>query len=121
MCVHSCVRVWIVCVHGYVSVTWRGNACVHGCVCTWVLYVCACLEWSCLTHIFALYKTFMLLLFIIVETVNVTNFAGVCSAEGYGDDRQDTLEAFPFSQQLPKANEEDAEFLQKLRHMGKGW
>lgn len=39
--------------------------------------------------------------------------------EGYGDDRQDTLEAFPFSQQLPKASEEDAEFLQKLRHMGK--
>ncbi|KAK7087903.1 CUE domain-containing protein 1-like [Littorina saxatilis] len=39
--------------------------------------------------------------------------------EGYGDDRRDTLEAFPFSQQLPKASEEDAEFLQKLRHMGK--
>ncbi|XP_076435114.1 uncharacterized protein LOC143274972 isoform X2 [Babylonia areolata] len=39
--------------------------------------------------------------------------------EGYGDDRQDTLEAFPFSQQLPKTTEEDAEFLQKLRHMGK--
>jgi hypothetical protein len=42
-------------------------------------------------------------------------------AEGYGDeDREHTLEAFPFSQQLPVANREDAEFLQKLRHMGKG-
>ena len=58
----------------------------------------------------------------VVDVVNVTYIANVCycHAEGYGDDRQDTLEAFPFSQQLPKANEEDAEFLQKLRHMGKG-
>lgn len=39
---------------------------------------------------------------------------------GYGNDHQSTLEAFPFSQQLPKADEVDAELLQKLRHMGKG-
>ena len=64
-----------------------------------IVCVCAYLEWPCLTQIFARYKTFILLLIIIVETVNVTNFAGVCPAEGYGDDRQDTLEAFPFSQQ----------------------
>ena len=40
--------------------------------------------------------------------------------EGYGTDRQDTLEAFPFSQQLPKCEDEDAELRRKLRHMGKG-
>lgn len=40
--------------------------------------------------------------------------------EGYGQDHQDTLEAFPFSQQLPKAkSQDDAELLQKLKHMGK--
>ncbi|XP_041347084.1 CUE domain-containing protein 1-like [Gigantopelta aegis] len=39
--------------------------------------------------------------------------------EGYGTDRQDTLEAFPFSQQLPKSEDEDAELRRKLRHMGK--
>ena len=92
-------------------------------MCVYVDIACVCMLRTVVldTDFFALYKTFILLLFIIVETVNVTNFAGVCPAEGYGDDRQDTLEAFPFSQQLPKANEEDAEFLQKLRHMGKGW
>ncbi|XP_071111074.1 CUE domain-containing protein 1-like [Haliotis cracherodii] len=39
--------------------------------------------------------------------------------EGYGDDRDDTLEAFPFSQQLPKGDDEDAELRRKLKHMGK--
>ncbi len=50
-------------------------------------------------------------------------FMFVCVAammEGYGDDRDSTLEAFPFSQQLPKMNDEDAEMRRKLKHMGKG-
>ncbi|CAG5126100.1 unnamed protein product, partial [Candidula unifasciata] len=39
--------------------------------------------------------------------------------EGYGDDRHETLEAFPFSQQLPPPANEDVELRQKLRNMGK--
>ncbi|KAH9525740.1 hypothetical protein Btru_002232 [Bulinus truncatus] len=39
--------------------------------------------------------------------------------EGYGDDRRDTLEAFPFSQQLPPPVSEDVELRKKLKNMGK--
>ncbi|KAK3793304.1 hypothetical protein RRG08_042246 [Elysia crispata] len=39
--------------------------------------------------------------------------------EGYGDDRQNTLEAFPFSQQLPPPVSEDVELRKKLKNMGK--
>ncbi|XP_025088955.1 uncharacterized protein LOC112561031 isoform X2 [Pomacea canaliculata] len=54
-----------------------------------------------------------------VETAS-QNVPSVSVAKpGYGNDHQSTLEAFPFSQQLPKADEVDAELLQKLRHMGK--
>ncbi|GFR73752.1 CUE domain containing 1b [Elysia marginata] len=39
--------------------------------------------------------------------------------EGYGEDRQNTLEAFPFSQQLPPPVSEDVELRKKLKNMGK--
>lgn len=39
--------------------------------------------------------------------------------EGYGEDRRDTLEAFPFTQQLPSTKNEDVELRKKLKHMGK--
>ena len=47
----------------------------------------------------------------VVDVVTVTYIANVCQchAEGYGDDRQDTLEAFPFSQQLPNVCPSHAE------------
>ncbi|XP_005107183.1 uncharacterized protein LOC101847139 [Aplysia californica] len=45
---------------------------------------------------------------------NIDNFI-----EGYGDDRQDTLEAFPFSQQLPPPVNEDVELRKKLKNMSR--
>ena len=36
--------------------------------------------------------------------------------EGYGEDHQDHLDAFPFSQPLPR--DENAEFRRQLKHMG---
>ncbi|KAL3856534.1 hypothetical protein ACJMK2_011280 [Sinanodonta woodiana] len=44
------------------------------------------------------------------------------AVEGYGKDKQDTLEAFPFSQSMPpmeKDKDEDAELRGQLTHMGK--
>ena len=45
-------------------------------------------------------------------------------SEGYGEDRQNTLEAFPFSQQLPSPNthpaNEDVELRKKLKNMSRG-
>ena len=41
------------------------------------------------------------------------------SIVGYGDDRQQELDAFPFSQPLQK--DDDAELRQKLKDMGGGW
>ncbi|XP_050409953.2 CUE domain-containing protein 1 [Patella vulgata] len=38
---------------------------------------------------------------------------------GYGEDHQTTLEAFPFSQQLPPRTDKDEELRTKLKHMGK--
>ena len=40
--------------------------------------------------------------------------------EGYGDDHDKTLGAFPFSQPLPKDKDEDAVLRQQLSGMGKG-
>ena len=40
--------------------------------------------------------------------------------EGYGDDNQNTLEPFPFSQPVEKGKEEDAELRRQLKQMGKG-
>lgn len=39
--------------------------------------------------------------------------------EGYGDDNQNTLEPFPFSQPVEKVKEEDAELRRQLKNMGK--
>lgn len=39
--------------------------------------------------------------------------------EGYGDDNQQTLEPFPFSQPVEKGKEEDAELRRQLKQMGK--
>lgn len=39
--------------------------------------------------------------------------------EGYGDDNQNTLEPFPFSQPVEKGKEEDAELRRQLKQMGK--
>ncbi|GFO10558.1 cue domain-containing protein 1 [Plakobranchus ocellatus] len=39
--------------------------------------------------------------------------------EGYGDDRDSTLEAFPFSQQSSAPVSEDVELRKKLKNMGK--
>ncbi|KAK3587286.1 hypothetical protein CHS0354_034440 [Potamilus streckersoni] len=44
------------------------------------------------------------------------------AVEGYGKDKQETLEAFPFSQSVPpmeKEKDEDAELRGQLKHMGK--
>ncbi|ESO97331.1 hypothetical protein LOTGIDRAFT_231527 [Lottia gigantea] len=38
---------------------------------------------------------------------------------GYGEDNQTTLEAFPFSHQLPPKSDKDEELRTKLKHMGK--
>jgi len=40
------------------------------------------------------------------------------SIEGYGDDRQQELDAFPFSQ--PVVRDDDAELRHKLKDMGGG-
>lgn len=41
------------------------------------------------------------------------------SIEGYGDDRQQQLDAFPFSQPIPQGDD-DAELRHKLKDMGGG-
>lgn len=40
--------------------------------------------------------------------------------EGYGNDSDKTLDAFPFSQSTGKEKDEDAELRRQLRGMGKG-
>ena len=40
--------------------------------------------------------------------------------QGYGDDSDKTLDAFPFSQPTVKDKDEDAELRRQLRGMGKG-
>lgn len=43
---------------------------------------------------------------------------GISVYEGYGNDSDKTLDAFPFSQ--PAAKDEDAELRRQLNGMGKG-